>query len=157
APDYFQPSTLLPLPLNPNLPAGGPYAALSFVYYEYTNPLKPQSIGFSGFIVTNPDVGSPVGTVIGSGIERLNVQQVTGMQYTPGFKIDLGYRFQDESTLSLSWTHLFQTHKSAAATFAVAGFKVGDDFRDAFISSPVFNFPPEFSGPDDVTAAGAAV
>src|SRR5437773_1354836 len=69
APDYFHPSALLPLPLNPNLPAGGPYAALSFVYYEYTNPLKPQSIGFSGCIVTNPDVGSPVGTVIGSGIE----------------------------------------------------------------------------------------
>jgi hypothetical protein len=67
--------------------------------------------------------------------------------YTPGYKQDLGWKFQDGSALTLSWLYLFNTNKEAAATFAAAGFRVRNDLADSFISAPVFNFPPEFSGP----------
>ena len=150
---YNRPDTLLPLPLNDRLPDGGLFTALSYAMYRTDNPIRSQNVANSGFISTNSLTGFNVGTYVGSATPRLDTDQVSGSQYTPGFKIDIGYRFQDATTLTLSWLHMFQTHKEAAATSAAPGFKVGNNFVDSFLTAPVFNFPPEYAGPNDLTDA----
>jgi len=155
------PEVTVPIPTQNNLPDGGPFFAMEYVMFEQTNPTKSQAIAFRGFTVTAPNFtfvdaqgvtrGFNIGQFVGSQTEALDAHQVSGMQYEPGYKWTLGYRFQDGGTISFSDMRLFNTTKTAAATFAAAGFNVRQDFADSFLSSPVFNFPPEFSGPDKIT------
>jgi hypothetical protein len=156
--DYAPPVTQLPLPLSSTRPYdGGWFCTGEFIEFRQTNPLIDQQIAFRGFIVTNPSLGN-VGSVIGSMTPTLDVHQLTGFQnFQPGFKVGLGYKFDDGSTLSLDWTYLFNYTRSAGATQAAFFFNVRNDLADSFITAPVFNFPPEFNGPDDILNGGAVV
>src|SRR5262249_24734832 len=96
------------------------------------------------------------GQFVGSGTPALNVNQLTGQDYyTPGFDINLGYRFDDGSSLSLNWRYLTETQFRAGATLAPKNAAVGRDLADSFLFAPVFNFPPEFSGaPNKIQIGG---
>jgi hypothetical protein len=130
---------------------GGIYLYTEYVMYHQTNPLKDQQVAVRGFVTTDDSVpGTPVGSsgvFIGSRDEALNVKQVNGpTTYTPGFKLGVGWKFQDGSTLSLDWMYLAQVRYTAGATLAKAGFTVRPDFADSFLFANVYNFPVEFAG-----------
>jgi hypothetical protein len=158
---YATPEVTVPIPTSINLPDGGPFFSGEYVMFQQTNPTRSQAIAFRGFTVTAPNFtfvdaqgvsrSFNIGQFVGSQTEALDANQVSGQQYEPGYKWTIGYRFQDGGTVSFSDMRLFNTTKMAAATFAAAGFNVRQDFADSFLSAPVFNFPPEFSGPDKIT------
>jgi hypothetical protein len=96
----------------------------------------------------NPPLFFQPGQFVGSGREALNVHQLTGEDYyTPGFNLGFGWRFDDGSTLSLNWRYLTEAQYRAGATLVPINGTVGRDLSDSFLFAPVFNFPPEYSGP----------
>jgi hypothetical protein len=135
------------MPLNPDLANGGLFIAGEYVMYRQSNPLRSQVIAFRGFVSTSAETGVLPGVPRGTGETALDVNQLTGTEYSAGYKYEIGYRFQDGGVLSFSDTRLFNANKGAGATFANHGFVVGNHFEDSFLTAPVFNFPAEFSGP----------
>src|SRR5207253_3237434 len=84
-------------------------------------------------------------------------RQVTGPpSMDPGFRILGGYRFFDGSSVELSWLHLATNRYSALATPIPKDLVVAADFRDSFLTSPVANFPLDFSGPANDVLGGTA-
>lgn len=96
------------------------------------------------------------GQFFGSGVEALNVDQLTGQDsYQTGFTMTLGWKFDDGSAVSFNWKYLTEAQYRAGATLAPRGGAVGVDLADSFLFSPVFNFPPEYAGADNkITVPG---
>ncbi len=132
--DYSPPDPVFPLPLYHERPeTGGFYAAGNFLMLRQTNPLKEQPIAVRGFVDTFGNVQAtqnflsevelgvtgptPVpGLFIGSGKPALDVNQVSGPNsYQPGFRINLGWKFQNDLDIEFSWSHLFTKKLSATA------------------------------------------
>jgi hypothetical protein len=144
---YAPSDPVVPLPYGSTHPEEGVYTALEFLLFRQTNPLRNQVIANRGFFNVNDQNGSSA-NFIGSDTVALDTNQVRGPgSFQPGFKVYLGYKFVDESTLSLSWMHLFQYRYSAVATAVPPNFNVGSLFQDSFLTAPVFNFPSDFAGP----------
>lgn len=121
--------------------------------------IRVLTIGGDGRPTLNtvPYVATATGTIassipgqfFGSGVEALNTNQLTGQDsWQSGFKIGVGWRFDDGSAVSLNWKYLSETQMRAGATLAPRNGAVGLDLADSFLYSPVFNFPPEFGGAD---------
>jgi hypothetical protein len=88
------------------------------------------------------------GTFVGSNNTALDVQQLSGpLTYMPGVEVNLGWRFENGVTAALSWIHLADAKYSATASFVPFNMQVGSILENTFLTSPVFNFPPEFLGP----------
>jgi hypothetical protein len=149
-PGYFQTDPPPYPPFNDRLQDGGLFIAGEYVMWRQMNPLKPQLIAIQGFTSTSAETGFPIGTFVGNALPALDVRDVTGEQFSPGYKYEIGYRFQDGSVLSISDFRLFNANKTSGATFARPDFQVGANFENSFLFAPVFNFPPEFSGPPKV-------
>jgi hypothetical protein len=153
--DYAPPEYTLPLPLYNTRPEdGGFFAALSFEMYRQTNPLKEQIVAIRGFLDVDGSIANASGlgltphTFFGSGTTALDVNQVTGPNhYTPGFKVDLGWKFGDNTALTFGWLYLFQIRTTAVASVVPPSLNVRADFADSFMFSPVINLPPQYSGP----------
>jgi hypothetical protein len=165
--DYSPPSPVFPLPLYHERPeTGGFYAAGNFLLLRQTNPLKEQPVAVRGFVDTFGNVQetqrflndlfngvfspNPIvpGQFFGSGTVALDVNQVSGPNsYQPGFRVNLGWKFQNDVDLEFNWSHLF--NKKTSATAAPVGHTLngGQDGADSFLFSPVFNFPTDFVGP----------
>jgi hypothetical protein len=160
--------TEVPLPLGHNrMEDGGLFFAGSYVMYRQTVPLKDQQIAVRGLIDTDGSItgdGIPgrgtVGAFLGPGTPALNVTDASGPQtYTPGFKVDLGWRFRDGSAVTVSWMYLANNLFNAAATLAPPNFSAGTNplFSNTFLFAPVFNFPVEFAGPNNKILGGSQV
>lgn len=165
--DYEPPSPEYPLPLlrNEGHPDKGFYTAGSFVLFRQTNPLKSQPVAVRGFndtfgqvqstmnfltdlIFNNP--GAPVvpGKFFGTGTEALDVHQVSGPNsYQPGFRVTLGWKFQNDLDLEFNWTHLVTKKESATAAPVGPTLNGGPNDFDSFLFSPVYNFTPNYNGP----------
>jgi hypothetical protein len=151
--DYALPAGLnLPLPLYSTNPAlGGLYLDAGFLYYNESNPLRNQAIGFRGFQVVDDSLlplGIPPGHFVGTGAKALDVHQVTGPStYQPGFTVGLGYRFSDGSVFSIDYEYFTTATYSAAATLAPHDLQIGLTQAGSFLSAPVYNFPAQYAGP----------
>lgn len=156
--DYAPPDCQLPLPLATTQPGfGGLYLDGEFLYFHQTNPLREQQIAFQGFIDSDGSVtGRAPGSFIGSGANVLDVNQVRGPEtYEPGFKAAIGWKFEDGSTLSVSYLYIAQAQYTASATGpAPQDFQVGANLQNTFLTSFVYNFPNDFSGPQFKTGPG---
>jgi hypothetical protein len=139
----------LPAPLYSTHPElGGLYTAASFVFYRQNNPLKSQPVAHEGFTDVDGSITGVPGTFVGSHINVLDVQQVSGPQsYEPGFTIDVGWKMHDGSTLSVSYTWVATAQYRAVATLARPLLQEGQFLQNSFLSSDVFNFPNDFAGP----------
>jgi hypothetical protein len=159
-PDGELPDYEVPLPLGHN-PAnrGGFYVASSFVYFKQTNPLQHQPLAYRGFIDADGSVpasnGVP-GTRYGSGALVLDAKQAGGPgTYQPGLKVNLGYWFQDGTSVDVEWMNLEKAQYFHEATIAVPHFNFGPNLADSFMWSPVFNFTNAFAGPQNkINGAG---
>jgi hypothetical protein len=163
---YAPPDHTLPLPLFSTRPESGFFTALSLIYYRQTNPLKDQTVAVRGFLdvdgsVTraingfpqpNPSVANFAGTFQGSATPAANVMDVSGPNsYEPGFVVDIGWKFRDGHALVFTWMYLNEHRVQSATTGIPLDQRVGGPqgtFADALLFSNVFNFPPEFAGPD---------
>jgi len=151
------PDPMLPLPLGmPRYEDGGFFFAGEFLYMMQTNPIGSQFIAFRGFFDLDGSAsGLTPGSFVGSRDPALNANQVSGpASYQPGFTVNLGYRFQNGTVLSLNWWHLMDVKYSATASVVPQSFTFGTNLSDSFISSPVFNFPIEFAGPPSDLSVG---
>jgi hypothetical protein len=165
--DYSPPDPVFPLPLYHDRPeTGGFYAAGNFLLLRQTNPLKEQPVAVRGFVDTFGNVQAtqrflndifngvfqpnPIvpGKFFGSGDVALDVNQVSGPNsYQPGFRINLGWKFQNDLDVEFNWSHLFTKKLSATAAPVGHTLNGGQDGADSFLFSPVYNFPSDYVGP----------
>jgi hypothetical protein len=141
----------LPIPLGSNRPEdGGLYLAAEYMFFRWNNPTKDQVVAVRGFQASDTSLGVPQGTFFGSGDVALHTAQLTGADsYEPGFRLTAGWHFgSDGSSLSVSYFYLADTKFTAAATLAAPGGNYGNDLSNTFLYSGVYNFPPEYAGPN---------
>jgi hypothetical protein len=170
---------VIPLPLYHDRPErGGFFVGGEFVFFRQTNPIKHQEIALRGLLdfdgsisadlngqllhppgmppIIVPGVPS-VGRFIGSGVPALFADDVAGNNhesYEPGFRIALGWRFADGTTVDFTWMSLKEARYSAVATLVPPGLNPGPLLADTFLFSPVFNFPNDFAGQPQKLAIG---
>jgi hypothetical protein len=165
--DYSPPDPVFPLPLFHERPeTGGFYTAGSFLLLRQTNPLKEQPIAVRGFVDTFGNVQAterflndavfgvfspnPIvpGQFFGSGKLALDVDQVSGPNsYQPGFRVTLGWKFQNDLDIEFNWSHLFTKKNSATAAPIGPTLSGGVDGSDSVLFAPVYNFTPYYIGP----------
>jgi hypothetical protein len=98
-------------------------------------------------IFNNPGPPIQVGKFFGSGTEALDVHQVSGPNsYQPGFRVDLGWKFQNDIDVEFNWTHLVNKKESATAAPIGPSLNGGVGNFDTFLFSPVYNFPNNYAG-----------
>jgi hypothetical protein len=171
-----------PIPLgHPRMDVvGGIYAATEFVLFRQTNPIGHQLVAVRGltdvdgaitgdlngtvvnavgqppFIIRGPIVP---GNFLGSGTPALFTDDLRGQEtFEPGYRITLGYRFDNGSAIEVNYLSIVKATYTANASLIppnFAGLASGGAFlADTFISSPFFNLPPEFAGANQKTAIG---
>jgi hypothetical protein len=177
--DYSPPAVQLPFPLYSTRPEnGGFFFTGGYAMYQMTNPIKDQQIAYRGFIISNqnfidPNTGTiaPVtipttgattfqGEFVGSRALALDTQQVSGPStYQPGFTVEGGWKFHDGSALTVSWLWVASAQYRADATLINTPIQaLGNDQQDSFLTSFVYNFPAEYSGPAaKITTLSSAV
>lgn len=160
----------LPLPLYHSRPdTGGFFITGNYSMYRQTNPIRSQPVAFRGFYVidgTNlgpQSIGTsstglptlntsnlPNGSFLGSGTVALDAESVAGPNtYMPGFRIDAGWKFQDESSLTFSYLYLAKANMFSTASLIPQNLQVGANDADSFISSPVYGYPTQYGGPQN--------
>lgn len=151
-----------PFPLySPRPELGGFFFNGEFLYWRQSNPLRSQTVAQLGFVdsdgsITAPSPAGPFrpGTFVGSGLEALNVSQVSGPgTYVPGYRMALGYRFRNGVAAEVIYTHLFNARFSAGATlvprmnFFPFPNQLDPQLANTVLFSPVYAFPADFAGP----------
>jgi len=163
----------LPLPLYHARPdTGGFFMSGSYAMYRQTNPIKSQTVAYRGFYaIDGTNLGQqaivgtgtsstivasdvPNGTFIGSMADALNTQGVSGPStYMPGFKVEGGWKFADESSITMSYLWLAKANYSATASLIPPNLNIGPNGADSYISSPVYGYPSQYAGPlNDIIA-----
>ena len=163
----------LPLPLYHARPdTGGFFMSGSYAMYRQTNPIKSQTVAYRGFYAidgtnlgqqaivgtgTNSTIvasDEPNGKFIGSMADALNTQGVSGPStYMPGFKVEGGWKFADESSITMSYLWLAKANYSATASLIPPNLNIGPNGADSYISSPVYGYPSQYAGPlNDIIA-----
>ena len=145
---------------------------------RYFVGLKHQEIALRGFLdfdgsisselngtLLQPPTAPPiivpgvpaVGSFIGSGKGALFADDVAGGNhetYEPGFRLGIGWRFGDGTTVDFTWLSLVEARYSAVATLVPPGLNAGPQLADSFLFAPVFSFPNEFAGQAQKLAIG---
>ena len=164
---------ILPLPLyHPRADKGGLFLATSFAMYRQTNPISVQGVGYRGFVdvtgtaqnryFVNPTTGAVIagssdpfiGDFVGSGTEAMNTNSVSGPgSYQPGMKIEAGWKWGDGTAFTISALALAQANYTSAASLAAPGLQIGNtpgqQYADSYLYAPVFNFYPDYAGPQN--------
>jgi hypothetical protein len=133
------------------------YLDAEFVMFRQTNLLAHQPIAVTGFFDTDGSITGRVGRFVGNRQPVLFADDVGGPgSYQPGWKVGGGWRFMDGTALEVSWMNLLEANYGAAASLARPFFQGGPHLANTFLTAPVFNFPPEFAGPDHKVSTGNA-
>ncbi len=142
-----------PLNADPVIPiptgqAGQPgfYTSAEFVIFNQTKAIGNQTIAVRGFFDATGVVTGTPGTFVGPGTDALNTRQMGRREFQPGFRAEIGYKFDTGTRIYANYMQLYDAHYSAGATLATKGFVARTDLSDTFLSAPVFNFNTQFSG-----------
>jgi hypothetical protein len=148
-----------PLNTEPTIPiptgragAAGFYGAAEFVIMSQTRTIGGQVVAYRGLIDSTGRITGLPGTPIGSRQEALTTQELGRTTFQPGLQVEVGYRFEDGTRLYANYLHLFDAHYSAGATLAAPFARSRPDLVDTFLTAAVFNFTPQFAGPQTKTA-----
>jgi len=149
------------VPLNSDpvlpIPTGSPgqpgfYTGFEYVMLTQTKAIGDQTIAVRGFFDATGVLTGVPGTFTGSGTDALNTRRMGRREFMPGFRVELGYKFDSGTRAYFNYMQFYDAHYSAGASQAAQGFNVRPDNADSFLSSPVFNFNPAFGGPGADTA-----
>jgi hypothetical protein len=160
-PDGEIPDYEVPLPLgHPPANKGGLYMASSVVYFHQTNPLQHQPLVYRGFVDADGSLPASHG-VPGTHYGSFDLVQDTKMAggpgtYQPGIKVNLGYWFQDGTTIDVEWMNLLKAQYFNEQTITARGFNFGNDLSSSFLFSPVYNFNNTYAGPQNKINGGDA-
>ena len=148
-------SDSLPIPTGR---AGEPgfYFGAEFVMLTQTKALGNQTIAVRGFRDSLGAITGLPNTFIGTGAEALNTDRMGRREFQPGFRVEVGYKFDTGTRAYFNYLQLYDAHYSAGAT--QNGLTIQrQDLSDTYLYQPVYNFPNAFSGPlQDTTFDTAA-
>ena len=131
----------------------GVFTFLDAVYYGSTHTLgRDQIVAWRGLVDTTGQVTGMPGTYIGSGVPALTTGQFGRRSFAPGVNVGIGYKFDDGTTVHARILHTTGQTYAANASLASQYARSRPDLSDTFLTSGVFNFPPEFAGPRTKTA-----
>jgi hypothetical protein len=157
-PDYEVPPEVnptIPLPIgHDRMENGGFFTALEFLYMHQSRHISDQVIARRGFIDSTGTLTGLAGNFIGSGTPALKADEIGRTTWMPGFDITLGYRFRNGTTLTFDYKHLFEAkYNGGAGPVSQTGistipFGANTQPVETFLSAPVYNFSPQFSGPE---------
>lgn len=140
------PQTNVPLPLGQ---AGhqGVYTFGEFVILTQNWTLGDQIVAFRGLVDTTGNITGIPGTYIGSGQQALNTNDFGRVSYNPGYRVGVGYALRDGVSIEASFLQQMDRNYHAGATLAAPFARSAVDLSDTFLTSAVFNFPPQYAGP----------
>lgn len=139
-------SPILPIPTGHAGDAGF-YTSVEYVMLTQTRDIGSQVVAYRGLIDSTGNITGIPGTYVGSGREALSTDDFGRRDFTPGYQIELGYRFQDGTRVYANFLQLFETQTKAGASLVSPYFRSRVDLTDTFLVSAVYNFPPNFAGP----------
>ncbi|MFO0803736.1 MAG: Lpg1974 family pore-forming outer membrane protein [Gemmataceae bacterium] len=149
----------VPLNTEPTLPiptghAGdaGFYTSMEFVYLTQTRTMGDQTVAYRGLIDSTGRITGIPGAYIGSRQVALSTDMLGRTTYSPGYRVELGYKFDDGFQLFANYLQMFDAHYSAGATSVPPYFRSNRDLTDTFLTAGVYNFSPKFAGPAHKTA-----
>jgi hypothetical protein len=162
-----QPAVMSSAPILNHLPTGNPgsagfYTAAEFVFLTPSRAIGDQIVAIRGFYDSQGLITGTPGAFLGSGAVALNTSQLGQASYAPGYRIYLGWKCEDGTSVYASFLQTLDTRRHAGATLVPPGpFRGPASLADTFISSPVYNFPTDYSGPvndiaQDATTPGNA-
>jgi hypothetical protein len=144
----------VPLNTHPTIPiptgytgSAGFYTAGEFVLLNQTRTIGDQVVAYRGLIDSTGVITGLPGTYLGSGQPGLTTQELGRTTFQPGWRVELGYKFEDGTRVYGNFLQLFDAHYSAGATLVPPFFRSRPDLTDTFLVAAVYNFPTEFSGP----------
>jgi len=145
------PSETLPLPLG-NPGSQGFYIYGDLGYYFQSQTLGNQVVARRGLVDSTGAITGTPGTLIGSGDPALTTRDFGRRGYVPALNLGIGYKTTDGTSITRRYLAFSSASYSASATLVPQGFRGSQDLADTFLTSPVFNFPPQYAGPARKTA-----
>lgn len=142
----------LPIPTG-----GGPghsagfYGAVEFVYLSQTRAIGDQTVAYRGIVDSSGRITGVPGTYLGSGQVGLTTDKLGRTNYFPGYNIELGYKFDDGTRIYGTFSQLFESNYNDGASLATQYARSDVAQFDTFLVSGVYNFSPQFAGPQRKT------
>jgi hypothetical protein len=130
----------------------GPFVYTDIVYFTTNWTLGRQVVAVRGLRDTTGLLTGTPGTLIGSGTTALTTNQFGRTEYAPGVNLGVGWKFDDGSSVTARILHVSGQTFAASASLATPYARSRPDLSDTFLVTDVFNFPPQFAGPDRRTA-----
>jgi hypothetical protein len=147
--DYYVPSTPS---VNAPIPTGNPrssgvFVAAEFVFLSQNRTIENQVIAARGFYDAGGLITGTPGTFVGSGTTALQTNDLGRSSFAPGYRVTVGWKTEDNLSFYLTFMQTADTKNNAGASIVPQGFQGPFNLADSFISSPVFNFNPNYAGP----------
>jgi hypothetical protein len=138
-----------PIPLSKSRPEqGGLYVAGEFLFWRMTNNLHDEQIAVRGVLDVDGSITGFPGGFLGTRQAALVANDAAGPgTYQPGYRVTGGWLFANGIAVEINWVHLFEAKYSAVAGIEPAFGVSGMFLANTFLTSFVFNFPPDFAGP----------
>lgn len=140
----------VPIPTGRTGDAGF-YTSGEFLIWRTTKAIGRQTIGVRGFYDTQGTITGLPGSFVGSGAEALNTKSGGSNEYMPGWRAEVGYKFDTGVRIYFNYAQLYSAHYSSGATLNLGPFRSRPDLADTFVSAPVYNFTNFFNGPSQDT------
>jgi hypothetical protein len=130
----------------------GPFVYADIVYFTQTWTLGTQTVAVRGLRDSTGVITGTPGTLIGSGEVALATDNFGRTEYSPGVNLGVGWKFDDGSVVTARVMHVSGQTFASSASLATPFGRSRPDLSDTFLLADVFNFPPQFGGPDRRTA-----
>jgi hypothetical protein len=147
-----------PLNSDPTIPiptgaagSAGFYATAEFVMLTQTRPIGNQVVAYRGLVDSTGVITGLPGTYLGSHQVGLDTNSFGRTTFQPGWKVELGYKFEDGTALYANFLQLQDAKYSAGASLVPPFFRSDRNLNDTFLVAGVYNFPPSFAGPSQKT------
>lgn len=141
---------------NPRPEEGGLYVGFNFVYMRTNRPMPiSQSVAIRGIMDRDGAISGTPGTILGSGEEALNTDQLRGPGvWQPGWDLWIGWKFRDGVAVELGWRHLVEARYRAFAQIQPPDGLLIGQLESTFFFAPVVNFGTDWAGASPNIPAG---
>ena len=135
---------------DPGKPGPFVFADVMWIHQGWT--MGNQTVAYRGLVDTTGQLTQVPGTYIGSGVKALETNDLTRNSWMPGINVGVGWKMDDGTTFTARILRTHSASTSAGASLATQYARSNFSLTDTFLTSGVFNFPPQFAGPGRKTA-----